>query len=96
VRLRLQFLEQALAEHLQRATTGFRGTCPAHAELLSAICALTAASPHRDELAEGAARAAMRVLSGGLPPQQAEEITLRVRQAAEEGDAMAGLMSGLS
>jgi hypothetical protein len=92
--LRLQVLQEAMEGHLQRGSSGFSSTTGGHAALVATIASWCAAEEQL--LApEDAARAAMRVLSGGLAPHDVAELAEQV-QHADEVDAMAALLSALS
>jgi hypothetical protein len=89
-----QVLQQAMTEHIQRACTAFEGNTPAHTALVATLAALSA-DPELP-VAEIAGMAAMKVLSGGLPPELLADLAQQVEQAEDKLDAVASLLSVLS
>jgi hypothetical protein len=83
-----------MGEHIQRASTAFVSNTAAHTALVATLAALSA-DPELP-VAEVAGMAAMKVLSGGLPPELLVELAQQVERAVDKLDAVASLLSVLS
>jgi hypothetical protein len=94
LRLVLQVLQQAMEEHIQRASTAFKGNTAAHTTLLATLAALSA-DPQQPMAREVAGMAAMKVLSGGMAPELLVELAQQVEGAEDNIEAAAWLLSAM-